>query len=80
MTQVVLLSGTTWPTPFNWNDADNSIEVIGAGGGAEAGNAGSGGTPGGDGGGGGEYRRVNNQTSSGDRDVQIGGGGAPGTG
>jgi hypothetical protein len=29
---VVLTSGTSWTVPANWNNADNSIEVIGAGG------------------------------------------------
>jgi len=44
-TTVILTSGSTWTVPDCWNNADNSVEVIGAGGGGS-------GTLGGGGGGG----------------------------
>lgn len=56
---VILLSGTTWAVPADWNDADNSIEVIGAGGGG-AGSENSGGGAGGGGGAGAYYANVTN--------------------
>ena len=39
MTQVILTSvdGSPWTVPGDWNDADNSIECIGAGGGSGGG-------------------------------------------
>lgn len=56
---VVFLTTTggvfTWTVPDDWNDADNSIEGIGAGGGG-----GASGIDGGRGGGGGAYARTNN--------------------
>lgn len=45
-----------WEVPANWNDADNSIETIGAGGGG----SGGAGNTGGKGAGGGAYSRVEN--------------------
>lgn len=48
------LSGSNWIVPADWNNAANSVEVIGSGG------SGSGGSTGGSGGGGGAYAKVTN--------------------
>lgn len=56
--RIYLTSGTSWTVPNDWDNSNNSIEVIG-GGGAGAGN-GSG--VGGGGGGGGAYAKVSNVT------------------
>lgn len=48
--------GLSWPVPANWNDAENTIELLGGGG---AGSSGPG-TWAGSGGGGGAYSRVQN--------------------
>ena len=51
--QIFLTSGTTWTVPTDWNNANNSIEVIGGGGG---------GTQSSGAGGGGGYSKVVNIT------------------
>src|SRR6266480_183008 len=59
-TTIYLTTGTTWVVPADWNNANNSIEVIGGGGGgktAAAAQLGSGG-----GGGGGAYSKATNVT------------------
>jgi hypothetical protein len=56
-----LTSGTTWTVPADWNNANNTIEVIGGGGGGGANSTGDVGT----GGGGGGYAKVTNKTLSG---------------
>ena len=52
----IVTSGTSWTIPSDWNNASNTIEVIGGGGGGMAGNI----VGGGDAGGGGAYARVGN--------------------
>jgi len=62
--QTFLTTGTTWTVPSDWSNANNTIEVIGAGGGAGGGFADSSGSGGGGGGGGGggAYAKVTNVT------------------
>lgn len=75
-TTTFITSGTTYAVPSDWNNANNSIQVIGGGG--------SGGSSGGAGlhprgaGGGGEYRKATNVTMPAGTSVtiQIGQGGA----
>lgn len=69
---VVLTSGTTWAVPANWNNANNTIEVVGAGGGGNNSVGGGGGTAGG----GGAYSLISNQTLSGTVGIAVGAGGA----
>lgn len=73
--QLVLTGGTSWTVPPAWNNANNTIEAIGAGG--NGGNA-VGGTLSGAGGGGGEYRRAVNVvlTPNSSIDINISTGGA----
>lgn len=54
---IVLTSGTTWSVPSEWNNANNTIEVVGGGGGGGPGNGNS---PTAGGGGGGGYSKVTN--------------------
>lgn len=58
-TQIIITSGTTWTVPNDWNNAANTIEVIGGGGGG-----GGGFSPsvdeGAGGGGGGAYSKITN--------------------
>jgi hypothetical protein len=71
-TLVTLISGTSWTTPADWNNAANTIEVIGGGGGGApqvGGNIGAGG-------GGGAYSKVSNLTLSGNITYSIGVSGA----
>jgi hypothetical protein len=57
MAEKIVLSGSgTWSIPAGWNDADNTIELIGAGGNGAAGGA----SASGGGGGGGAYVKVVN--------------------
>jgi hypothetical protein len=56
LTQIFIVSGTSWAVPADWNSADNSIETIGGGGG---GGTSSGGNDAG-GGGGGAYSKITN--------------------
>lgn len=57
--QIVLTTGSTWDVPPAWDNADNTIEAIGAGGNGVTSTAS---TNSGGGGGGGEYRRAANVT------------------
>lgn len=56
---------TSWTVPSDWNNSDNTIEVIGGGGGGGRS-------------GGGAYSKVSNQTLSGTVGIQVGAGGGPG--
>ncbi len=73
--QLILTSGTTWTVPPAWDNANNTIEAIGAGGNGASGtdnlNAGGGG-------GGGEYRKATNVslTPNATLDINIPTGGA----
>jgi hypothetical protein len=76
LTQIFIVSGTSWTVPADWNPADNSIETIGGGGG---GGTSSGGNDAG-GGGGGAYSKITNLTlSPGSVTLQVGSGGGPNT-
>lgn len=77
-TVVFLTTGTSWTVPADWNNASNSIEVIGGGGGGGGGKTGAGGGSG-SGGGGGAYAKISNLslTPSGSVTIQVG---AAGTG
>lgn len=74
VTQIFIISGTSWTVPSDWSNT-NTIETIGGGGG--------GGTPNsssfsGSGGGGGGYSKISNLSGlNGSLTVQVGGGGAP---
>ena len=79
-TQVFLTTGSSWTVPSDWNDGNNTIEVIGGGGGGGGGVSGDGGG----GGGGGEYRKATNITLTPGTSVPYsigtaGGGGAAST-
>ena len=54
---IILTSGTSWTVPADWNNANNTIEVIGGGGGGSSSAAGSQGA-----GGGGAYTKLTNFT------------------
>lgn len=56
-TIIFLTSGTSWTVPSDWNNINNSIEVIGGGG---AGGGGNGSGQSGSGGGGGGYSKITN--------------------
>ncbi len=60
-----LMSGTSYSTPSDWNNSDNSIECIGAGGNGGSANNGGGG------GGGGAYAKITNLTISGSVSYSI---------
>jgi hypothetical protein len=66
-----LTSGTSYSTPVDWNNSDNSIECIGAGG-----NGSSQGAAGGGGGGGGAYAKIVNLTIAGSITYSIASGGS----
>ena len=71
-TVIYLTSGSSWTVPGDWNNSDNSIEVIGGGAGGGGGiNA----SVAGGGGGGGAYSKVVNLTLSGSVAYVIGAGG-----
>lgn len=77
-TTVIITSGTSWTVPSDWNDADNSIEVIGGGGGG----GGGGNVGGGAGSGaGGAYAEIVNAdlTPDGSVTISIGAGGTAGS-
>jgi hypothetical protein len=75
MTQIYIISGTSWIVPADWSNS-NTIETVGGGGG--------GGTPNsssfsGSGGGGGGYSKISNISGlSGTLTIQVGAGGASG--
>ena len=70
---IFLTSGTSWTVPSDWNNAVNTIEVIGGGGGATDGDSGNAGAGGG-------YSKQSNVslTPNSMVTVAIGGGGAGG--
>src|SRR5262249_37458762 len=73
--RLFLTSGTTWTVPSDWNNANNTIEVIGGGGGS---GGGFGSVLAGGGGGGGGYSKVVNLTLTPNATVsiQVGAGGS----
>jgi len=81
MTDIVIVTGTSWTTPSDWDNAANSIHCIGGGGGGGGGRNQTGGEDAGGGGGsggGGEYRSSANQTATGAISIQIGAAGTAG--
>jgi hypothetical protein len=81
VTQVVFITNTalsSWTVPSDWNNSNNTIEVIGGGGGGSTGNSGSAG--GGGGGAGGAYAKASNVslTPGGSVTISIGTGGSGG--
>ena len=78
---IVLTSGTSWTVPANWNNANNTIELIGAGAGGASGGSANGGVIGA-GGGGGKYGKKTNVTLAPGTAVviQVGRGGSAGVG
>jgi hypothetical protein len=79
--QIFLTTGTTWTVPSDWNNSNNTIEVIGGGGGAGPGysDASGSGGEGGGGGGAGGYSKITNVTLVPGNNVTVAIGGA-GTG
>ncbi|WP_315754389.1 MULTISPECIES: RHS repeat-associated core domain-containing protein [unclassified Bradyrhizobium] len=77
-TRIYLTSGSTWTVPGDWNNASNTVEVIGAGGGGAGSNSS---TEGAGGGGGGGYSKVVNVSLQAGASVtyRIGAGGAGGS-
>ena len=81
MTQIFLTSGTSWTVPADWNNSNNMIQAIGAGGNGGQGNYLGGYGLGGGGGGGGAYAKVTNKSYSGSVSYQVGvAGGTTGSG
>jgi hypothetical protein len=79
-TVIVITStaSTTWTVPSDWNNASNTIELIGGGGGGVNGVVA--GAPGGGGGGGGAYAKISNfstSTTGGSVRIQVATGGGP---
>ncbi|MGA7867701.1 MAG: hypothetical protein WCA23_27600, partial [Stellaceae bacterium] len=75
MTQIFIVSGTSWTVPGDWSNT-NTIETIGGGGGGATANRYNSGT----GGGGGGYSRVDNLTGlTGSIIIQVGTGGPAST-
>ena len=66
-------SNQTWTRPADWNNANNTIEILGAGG---SGAARNGSVEHAVGGGGGQYRKATNFTASASHTYQLGAGGA----
>lgn len=77
MTQVFIVSGTSWTVPADWNSADNIVETIGAGGGGQTANS----SYAGSGGGGGAYSKITNLslTAGNAVTIQVGAGGSAGS-
>ena len=73
----LLISGTSFTTPADWNNTSNSIYMFGGGGGGGGSSVGVYGLSGGGGGGGG-FRLLSNQTLSGAVSYAIGAGGTAG--
>jgi hypothetical protein len=67
-----LTTGTSWTTPADWNNASNTIHMIGAGGGGATSAVSGNNRAAGGGGGGGGYRVLTNQTLSGSIPYTIG--------
>ena len=78
----ILTSGTSFTTPVDWNNASNSIYLIGGGGGGSgsASNTTTNARAAGGGGGGGGFTLLTNQTLSGAISYAIGAAGSAGTG
>lgn len=76
-TKIFLTTGTSWTVPSDWNNSNNTIELIGAGGNGSS----NGGTSGGSAGGAGGYAKVPNLNLTVGSTVtyQIGTVGVPGT-
>jgi hypothetical protein len=79
-TAYILTGGTSWTTPSDWNNSNNSISLIGGGGAGGAASASGSQRAGGGGGGGGGYNLLSNQTLSGTISYTIGAGGFVGSG
>jgi hypothetical protein len=74
MTQIFIVSGTSWTVPGDWSNS-NTIETIGGGGGGATANSVGSGT----GGGGGGYSKISNLPGlSGSITLSVGSGGSPG--
>jgi hypothetical protein len=76
VTQIFIVSGTSWTVPTDWNSANNTVETIGAGGGGQTAN----GSYAGSGGGGGAYSKITNLslTAGSSITIQVGTGGSAG--
>lgn len=74
----LLLSGTSWTTPADWNNSSNTIHMIGGGGGGAGGYVSGANRAAGGGGGGGGYTKLTNQTLSGAITYAIGAAGTAG--
>ncbi len=77
MTQIYIISGTSWTVPADWNAGTNSIETLGAGGGGQTADP----SYAGSGGGGGAYSQITNLSLQGGVSIalQVGSGGAAGS-
>jgi hypothetical protein len=75
VTQIFIISGTSWTVPADWNSADNRVEVIGGGGGGQTANSSFAGS----GAGGGAYSKIANISLGGGNTIaiQVGEGGLP---
>ena len=74
MTQIFIVSGTSWTVPGDWSNS-NTIETIGGGGGGGTANSVGSGT----GGGGGGYSKITNLSGlSGSITLSVGSGGSSG--
>jgi len=75
----ILISGTSWTVPSDWNNSDNTIHIFGAGGGGSATITN---VAAGSGGGGGGYSRLTNQAGTPGNSIlyTIGAGGSGGNG
>lgn len=78
VTAYLLLSGTSWTVPADWNNSSNTIHMIGGGGGGAGGYASGNNRAAGGGGGGGGYTKLTNQTLSGAITYAIGAAGTAG--
>jgi hypothetical protein len=78
VTQIFIISGTSWTVPSDWNSSNNTIETIGGGGGGGAASNGKISSAGG----GGAYSKITNLslTASNSVTLQVGAGGSGGAG
>jgi hypothetical protein len=78
VTQIFIISGTSWTVPSDWNSSNNTIETIGGGGGGGAASNGKISSAGG----GGAYSKISNLslTASNSVTLQVGAGGSGGAG
>lgn len=77
---ILVLSGSSWTVPADWNNTINTIHLIGGGGGGAGAYASGSNAAAGGGGGGGGYTKLTNQTLSGVISYSIGSGGTGGGG